>query len=437
VVQYPTVKLGDICLRITDGKHGDCENQENSGFYFLSAKDVRGGQLQYENARQITEVDFEDTHRRTQLESQDILISNSGTIGRMAIAPNAAVTRRTTFQKSVAILKTKRERVTPRWLYYALQAHLERLVGFAGGTAQKNLLLRDLRAFELDIPPLPTQKKIASILSAYDDLIENNERRIRILEEMAQNLYREWFVKFRFPGHGKVKMVDSPLGKIPEGWEWRPVEDFLEKSIGGGWGKDEQSKAHTNPVRVIRGTDFRRIAGGSFEGVPSRFVKDSELRSRKLQHGDVIVENSVNASSRCVGTPFIVSEGILRQLGSDSICASFCKMYRPKRAELAVLLCLHIRNLRGEGKMSFYQNVAANGIGNFQSKRFLSDECIPVPRDDDRLSAMLGVISDLTTSTYCERIATLRQTRDLLLPKLISGQLDVSELDIEVPEVAV
>ena len=69
------------------------------------------------------------------------------------------------------------------------------------------------------MPPLPTQRKIASILSAYDDLIENNTRRIAILEEMAQAIYREWFVNFRFPGHENVKLVDSPLGQIPEGWE--------------------------------------------------------------------------------------------------------------------------------------------------------------------------------------------------------------------------
>ena len=76
-----------------------------------------------------------------------------------------------------------------------------------------------LKALQVVLPPLPTQHKIASILSAYDDLIENNTRRIQILEEMAQMIYREWFVHFRFPGHEQVRMVDSEMGKIPEGWE--------------------------------------------------------------------------------------------------------------------------------------------------------------------------------------------------------------------------
>ncbi len=84
-----------------------------------------------------------------------------------------------------------------------------------------------------DPSPLPTQRKIAAILSAYDDLIENNLRRIRILEEMAQNLYREWFVKFRFPGHQNARFVDSPLGRIPEGWEVDTVAKAFD-ILGGG-----------------------------------------------------------------------------------------------------------------------------------------------------------------------------------------------------------
>ncbi len=89
-----------------------------------------------------------------------------------------------------------------------------------------------LKQMPISVPPLKTQRKIASILSTYDNLIENNTRRIKILEEMAQTIYREWFVDFRFPGHEQVKMVDSPLGKIPEGWENCTVKDVIELRYG-------------------------------------------------------------------------------------------------------------------------------------------------------------------------------------------------------------
>jgi Restriction endonuclease S subunits len=90
---------------------------------------------------------------------------------------------------------------------------------WAGGAAQPLLTQIVLKQIEASVPPLPTQRKIAAVLSAYDDLVENNTRRIQILEEMAQALYREWFVNFRFPGHEKVRMEESELGPKPEGWE--------------------------------------------------------------------------------------------------------------------------------------------------------------------------------------------------------------------------
>ena len=98
----------------------------------------------------------------------------------------------------------------------------------AVGATMPNLNTSILRSVPLRFPPLPTQRKIAAILSAYDDLIENNLQRIKILEEMAQNLYREWFVKFRFPGHEKARFADSSLGRVPEGWEVIKVSSLLE-----------------------------------------------------------------------------------------------------------------------------------------------------------------------------------------------------------------
>jgi len=302
----------------------------------------------------------------------------------------------------------------------------------AGASGRQRADIASIRNLGIEAPDLATQHKIATILSAYDDLIEHNLRRIKILEEMAQNLYREWFVKFRYPGHQHARFTDSPLGRIPKGWEWAPVEIFLGRTIGGGWGKEEVSELHSCPVRVIRGTDFRKIASGSFMEVPRRFVKPSELRSRKLLDGDLVVENSVNASSRCVGTPLIVTGGILNRLEGDAICASFCKLYHPTKPEYSILLYLHMQHLLAEGRMNFYQNVATNGIGNFQSNRFLTDEYLPVPCDEGERLELLHQLAPLLTTVYSERIAVLRCTRDLLLSKLISGELNVSELDIEI-----
>ena len=221
--------LQELCLNITDGKHGDCENEENSGYYFISCKDIFDGQINYKNARQITKADFEETHKRTMLEVDDILLTNSGTIGRMAFVTDREATTKTTFQKSVAIIKPDKQKVMHRYLYYQLQNCVPQFINSSNGSAQKNLLLSTMRTFQIEIEEnREKQEKIANTLSAYDDLIENNQKQIKLLEEAAQRLYKEWFVDLRFPGHENTKIVDG----VPEGWKKNCAEKFFEITIG-------------------------------------------------------------------------------------------------------------------------------------------------------------------------------------------------------------
>ena len=221
--------LQELCLNITDGKHGDCENEENSGYYFISCKDIFDGQINYKNARQITKADFEETHKRTMLEVDDILLTNSGTIGRMAFVTDREATTKTTFQKSVAIIKPDKQKVLPRYLYYQLQNCVPQFINSSNGSAQKNLLLSTMRTFQIEIEEnREKQEKIANTLSAYDDLIENNQKQIKLLEEAAQRLYKEWFVDLRFPGHENVKIVDG----VPEGWKEKLLSEIADVVMG-------------------------------------------------------------------------------------------------------------------------------------------------------------------------------------------------------------
>ena len=236
--------LQELCLNITDGKHGDCENEENSGYYFISCKDIFDGQINYKNARQITKADFEETHKRTMLEVDDILLTNSGTIGRMAFVTDREATTKTTFQKSVAIIKPDKQKVLPRYLYYQLQNCVPQFINSSNGSAQKNLLLSTMRTFQIEIEEnCEKQEKIANTLSAYDDLIENNQKQIKLLEEAAQRLYKEWFVDLRFPGHENTKIVDG----VPEGWSRTNINEILTFHRGYDLTKNEM-KAGRYPV---------------------------------------------------------------------------------------------------------------------------------------------------------------------------------------------
>ncbi len=141
--------------------------------------------------------------------------------------------------------------------------------------------LTDQRKMDLTLPDKVTQDELASILSAYDNLIENNNRRIAILEEMTQSLYREWFVKFRFPGHEQAKFIDSPLGKRPEGWKVQKLKDVAEVN--------PESITKKNVPEEIQYVDIKSVSSGSIDDVKPMPFLDAPSRARRIvQDGDII-----------------------------------------------------------------------------------------------------------------------------------------------------
>lgn len=169
---WKKVKLKEICRLITDGKHGDCRNEDNSGYYFISAKDVYDGKIHYNEARQITKEDFEETHKRTRFEAGDIVLTNSGTIGKIATATDDDMTKRTTFQKSVAIIKPRNNKVLTKFLAFKLMQITKELTLLSFGSAQKNLLLKDLRESVIYLPEIEEQMEIESILQSMEERME-------------------------------------------------------------------------------------------------------------------------------------------------------------------------------------------------------------------------------------------------------------------------
>lgn len=191
--------LGEVCSLITDGKHGDCENEENSGYYFLSAKDVRNGTLLFDNARQITKIGFEETHRRTNLKAGDICMVNTGaTIGRISFAPNDPRTYKSTFQKSVAVLKTIPSLIDNKYCCYLLQSDVKKLVKISSGTAVPNLLLGDLKRHKINLPKsIKEQQKIVQKLDALSTETKKLEaiyqQKINDLEELKKSVLQKAF----------------------------------------------------------------------------------------------------------------------------------------------------------------------------------------------------------------------------------------------------
>jgi len=238
-MKLATRTLGDICNEvggiIRTGPFGSQLHEsdyQDEGTPAVMPKDIVEGRISVET---IAHIGQDDIARLSQhvLKKGDIIYGRRGDIGRRALITDREVgwlcgtgCLRISLGNSV---------LEPAFLYYYLgqPAVTAWIMNQAIGATLPNLNTSIIRSISVTYPPLPIQRKIAAILSAYDDLIENNTRRITIPEEMARLIYREWFVHFRFPGHEKVRMVDSELGKIPEGWEIATLNDVLAELEAG------------------------------------------------------------------------------------------------------------------------------------------------------------------------------------------------------------
>jgi type I restriction enzyme S subunit len=286
-------------------------------------------------------------------------------------------------------LRFNSSEVYPKFYAYCFRTPLIRqgLMASGGGTNISNLNQDILNALEVPLPPLPVQRRIAGILSAYDELMENSQRRIWILEAVARTLYREWFVNFRFPGHEKVPLVESTLGRIPKGWEVKKLGDILELKYGKALKREERRDGEF-PVygsSGIVGTHERSLVKG-----PGIIVgRKGNVGSVFWSDEDFFVIDTAY---------FVTSSAPLRFLFYDLQTKNF------------------INN-----------DAAVPGLSRHQA---YSLETIVPP-----LELLMGFCEladdfELQASTLRRQIQNLRLTRDLLLPQLVSGQFKLSTEEV-------
>lgn len=430
VKSWKVYKLGD-CVKFLSGGTPSKQKPEywDGSIPWVSCKDMKTTYL-YDSQDHITEAGAANGTRI--VDPETILIVVRGMILGQHF-PVAMTKRRVAFNQDLKALQCS-SAVNTTFLFYWLQANSYEILGLADEAAHgtKRLQSDRLQNFPLNLPPLATQYKIATIFSAYDHLIENNTRRIKILEEMARSLYDEWFVKFRFPGYEQTKMVDSELGLIPKGWELKAVGELLSYHIGGGWGQEEESSQYPTPAYVIRGTDIPEARYGNVDKCPFRFHAISNFKSRKLEVGDIIFELSGGSKEQLLGRTLLISQYLINLFNEDIICASLCKLIRSNREIIfSELLYLHFLKIYSNGRIGQYQ-VQSTGISNFKFSVFLENELVIVPnfQYQTKFMKLVTPMFDLIQNLGVKN-ANLRRTRDLLLPKLITGEIDVENLDIE------
>jgi len=363
---------------------------------------------------------------------RDVLVAMTGmgSVGRVGVA--RGVRESVLLNQRVGVVRGKRSLYDQLFLGCVLTAkHYENTLYDLGvGAGQPNVSPKDIANLLVPLPTISEQKRIAAILTAYDELIENNQQRIALLEKMAEEIYREWFVRLRFPDHEKVKKVKG----VPDGWKVKQFHEIVEYYIGGGWGEDEQSTTFSEAAFVIRGTDIPDIQAGKFEGCPYRFHKPSNLKSRTLQAGDFVFEVSGGSTNQLLGRNVFITERLLKYFNAPVIAASFCKQIRFRRELVSPYLMKYFMKLYYDCDLVGIYQIQSTGISNYQFESFLKYQTIVLPSDElqKKFEDIVKPIIEMRDGISLANI-TLRKTRDLLLPRLISGKLSVENLDIQFP----
>lgn len=428
--EWKKVKFGDIC-ELYDGPHAT-PKPAAEGPIFLGIKSItEDGRIRSDIVRHISWDEYPKWTKRVTPQQGDIVFSYEATLHQYCIIPDGFVG---CLGRRMALLRVKNRKANNFFLYYYLRsekwrAYIEQKI--LHGSTVDRISIKDFPTYEVELPTLPEQDRIVDVIGNYDNLIENNNRRIAILEEMAHRLYREWFVHFRFPGHENVEMVDSELGLIPEGWEMRTPKELAEHYIGGGWGKENKNTT-LQPAFVIRGTDIPDARRNNISNCPLRFHTESNLKDRCLSNGDIVMEVSGGSKGQPVGRPLLITEELLNSFnGQRTICASFCKLYRCNLEEISpYYLYLWLLEIYRNGEIEKYQS-QSTGIINFKFEYFLDSPIVLVPDFEVRkaFDKQIEMIFKQINLLGRKNI-TLRKTRDHLLPRLISGDIDVSKIEI-------
>jgi len=418
MTQIKTKTLNDVCELIVDCEHKTAPTQA-TGYPSIRTPNIGKGRLILDNVNRVSEETYKAWTKRAIPQANDLILAREAPIGNVAIIPNNL---KVCLGQRTVLIRPDKNKVESNYLVYLLLGDeiQGKILSVSNGATVHHLNMKDIRNLELpELPSLHTQRKIAAILSGYDRLIENNTRRIEILEEMARSIYREWFVNFRFPGHEQVQMVDSELGLIPKGWEVVKVEDIYRTSSGG-------TPSRKNP-------DFY---GGSILWIKTRelndgFIFDTEEKitdlglqksSAKLFPPDTVIMAMYGATIGMLGiftSPAATNQACCAILNNNSLFSSY----------YAFLYLLENREkIFSLGMGAAQQNISQQVI---KALEILKPSNEVMRKFNDLAEPLFKTIKVLQHKNI-----NLRQTRDLLLPRLISGEIDVENLDINTDQIA-
>jgi type I restriction enzyme S subunit len=403
--------VGDLIETLIDYR-GKTPPKSESGVPLITAKVIKGGTILDEPREYIADEIYDSWMRRGIPMSGDILVTTEAPLGEIAqVGPDARIA----LAQRVILLRADAARVDRQFLFHYLRSPQARasLLRRASGTTVSGIRQPELRAVEIPLLPRPQQEVVGQVLDALDGLINNNRRRVQVLEEMAWAIYREWFVHFRYPGHAAATFPDLADGQVPDGWEIKCIAELsavVNRGIAPKYAADGAWIVLNQ--KCIRD---ERVSLG-----PARRQERQVPEAKRVRRGDVLI------NSTGVGT---LGRVALYRGESDHVTVdSHVTIARPANALLNPWYGLTLVS-----KQSEFERLATGSTGQTELSRGDVGSITIILPHASILTRFAQVVWPLLNEadSLLALNEILTQLRDLLLPKLVTGQIDVSSLDLD------
>ena len=399
--EWKKVKLKDCCHSISDGDHLP-PPKSNSGVPFVTIANIDAtNHIDFGNTMFVPLEYYNNLNDIRKAKCNDILYSVVGSFGKpVLIKENIPFA----FQRHIAILRPNNEIADSRFLYYVMLTRdfFMQADTVAIGVAQRTISLTALRNMEVKLPSMETQYRIANILSRYDSLIENYQKQIKLLEEAAQRLYKEWFVDLRFPGHENTNIIDG----VPEGWEKKRLNNLV--NLQSGYAFKSSTFEESGQYKIVT---IKNVKDGLFDGDNVSFIKSIPEKMPAhclLQTGDILLSLTGNVGRVCfiIGKNYLLNQRVAK-LDSHYPAFTYC-LFRNHD------MFIEVNNLANGAAQ---QNVSPIRIG--EMKILLPNKEVLYKFESITSKPIVGIIS------LQSQLRLLTEARDRLLPKLLSGEITV------------
>ena len=421
--EWKEYKLIDVLDALIDYR-GKTPKKIDRGIPLITAKIVKGGRINEPNEF-LAEEDYDKWMVRGFPKAGDVVLTTEAPLGEVAQLDD----RKIALAQRIVTLRGKKNVLDNTYLKYYFLSNVgqSRLKARETGTTVTGIKQSELREVLVTCPPFAIQQKIANILSSLDDKIEVNRRINEQLEELAGALFKSWFVDFEPFKDGEF--VDSELGMIPKGWKVGTFSNVVDSTLGGDWGKENLQGNYAKEVFCIRGADIPEIKNGNRGKMPIRYILEKNFAKKSLANNDLVVEISGGSPTQSTGRVCRVTSELLEKYNNSLICTNFCRAIKPF-ADYSAYIYYYWQYLYDQGTMFNYEN-GTTGIKNLMINDILDKEPIVIP-PINIVEQYKDVVETFATKIQKngEEIEKLATLRDTLLPKLMSGEIDVNEVEI-------